>query len=119
MIFFYLRLLMTLKLIAGPHDVLPRSFQPWSAELLFNTDPLQLDKLTSALPLTGGVLKTQHCSSSPHGPVRFVSSIKHYSPPFYSSRPSHNSSYSWSPKKDAEMPKNGAHILFLCFVDFS
>lgn len=66
----------------------------------------------------GEVHKTQHCSSSPHGPVRFLSSIKHYSPPFYSSGPSHNSSNSWSPKKDAEMPNNGAHILFFCFADF-
>lgn len=29
---------MTLKLIAGPDHVLPRSFLPWSTELLFSTD---------------------------------------------------------------------------------
>ncbi|KAM7374130.1 hypothetical protein PAMP_006807 [Pampus punctatissimus] len=34
---------MTLKLIAGAYDVLPRSFHPWPTELLFNTDLLQTD----------------------------------------------------------------------------
>lgn len=74
MISFYLRLLLTLKLIAGAHDMLPRSFHPWWTELLFNIDPLQLDLLTSALLLVGGAFKTQHCS--PPLPVCFTSNTK-------------------------------------------
>lgn len=75
MIFFYLRLLLTLELIAGAHDMLPRSFHPWWTELLFNIDPLQLDLLTSALLLIGGAFKTQHCSPPPL-PVCFTSNTK-------------------------------------------
>lgn len=76
---------MTLELIAGAPDMLPRSFLPWSTELLFNTDPLQL---TSALLLTGGAVGTRHCS--PPYPVRFTSCTQHYAPRLYSPCPSHN-----------------------------
>lgn len=60
---------------------------------------------------TGGAFRIVHCSSAPR-PVCFISNTKTLSAPL---SPSLNFSYSWSPKKDAEMPKSGAHTFFSPF----